>query len=177
MSSPRILVGVMGAPHGVRGEIRIKPFTADPLALKSYGPLETEDGCRTFKVLNARMQGDMVIAKIDGIADRDQAAAVTNLRLFVPRERLPAPDTNEFYYSDLIGLRAEDEAGAVLGTVRGVENFGAGDLLDIAREGADSVHVPFTDEFVPTVDIAGGRVVIAPGNLFDHAEKLDEDPA
>jgi 16S rRNA processing protein RimM len=119
----------------------------------------------------------MLVAKIDGITDRDQAAALTNLRLFVPRARLPAPDDGEFYYSDLIGLRVEDETGAVLGTVRGVENFGAGDLLDIAREGADSVHVPFTDDFVPSVDIAGGRVVIAPGNLFDPAEKLDEDPA
>jgi 16S rRNA processing protein RimM len=177
MSSPRILIGVFGAPHGVRGEVRIKPFTDEPLALKKYGPLESEDGRTTFKVVSARMQGDMIVAKIDGVADRDAAAKLTNLRLFVPREKLPAPDDGEFYYADLIGLRAEDEAGTLIGTVRGVDNFGAGDLLEIAREGTDSVHVPFTDEFVPTVDLKGARIVIAPGNLFDPAEKLDEDPA
>jgi 16S rRNA processing protein RimM len=177
MSSPRILIGVFGAPHGVRGEVRIKPFMEEPLALKTYGPLESEDGSRTFKIISARMQGDMIVAKIDGITDRDQAAKLTNLRLFVARDKLPAPGDGEFYYSDLIGLRAEDEAGTLIGSVRSVENFGAGDLLEIAREGTDSVHVPFTDEFVPTVDLTGRRVVIAPGNLFDPAEKLDEDPA
>lgn len=175
MSSPRILVGVFGAPHGVRGEVRIKPFTEEPLALKTYGLLQSEDGQQTFKITAARMQGDMVVAKVDGIADRDQAAALTNLRLFVSRDRLPAPQDGEFYHADLIGLRAEDDKGALIGTVKAVENFGAGDLLEIARENAESVHVPFTDEFVPTVDLAGGRVVIAPGSLFDPAENLDEE--
>jgi 16S rRNA processing protein RimM len=177
MNGGRILVGVIGAPHGVRGEMRIKPFTEEPLALKRYGPLESEDGRKKFTVTAARMQGDMIVAKLDGVTDRDQAASLTNLRLYVPRERLPAPADGEYYYSDLIGLRAEDESGATVGTVRGVENFGAGDLLEIAREGGDTVHVPFNDEFVPSVDIAGGKVTISPGNLFDAAEKLDEDPA
>jgi 16S rRNA processing protein RimM len=175
MSSPRILVGVIGAPHGVRGEMRIKPFTEEPLALKKYGPLESEDGRRTFTVASARMQGDMIVAKLDGVTDRDQAASLTNLRLYVPRERLPAPKDGEFYHADLIGLRAEDESGAAIGTVRGVENFGAGDLLEIAREGGDTVHVPFTDEFVPDVDIAAGKVIVSPGGLFDPADNLDED--
>jgi 16S rRNA processing protein RimM len=177
MSSPRILVGVIGAPHGVRGEMRIKPFTEEPLALKKYGPLESEDGRKTFTVTAARMQGDMIVAKVDGVTDRDQAASLTNIRLYVPRERLPAPKDGEYYYSDLIGLRTEDGSGALIGTVRGVENFGAGDLLEIARESGDTVHIPFNDEFVPGVDIAAGKITIAPGNLFDVAEKLDEDPA
>lgn len=175
MSSPRILVGVIGAPHGVRGEMRIKPFTEEPLALKKYGPLESEDGRRKFTLTSARLQGDMIVAKIDGITDRDQAASLTNLRLYVPRERLPAPADGEFYHADLIGLIAEDESGAVIGTVRGVENFGAGDLLEIARESGETVHVPFNDEFVPGVDIGAGKVVISPGGLFDPAENLDEE--
>jgi 16S rRNA processing protein RimM len=175
MSSPRILIGVIGAPHGVRGELRFKPFTDDPLALKRYGPLESEDGKRTFKVLTARVQGDMVVAKFDGVADRDEAAALTHIRLFVPRERLPQPGDDEFYHADLIGLRADDETGARIGTVLAVDNFGAGDLLEISREGLESVHVPFTDDFVPVVDIAGGRVVISPRGLLDPGENLDEE--
>jgi 16S rRNA processing protein RimM len=175
MSSPRILIGVIGAPHGVRGEVRFKPFTEEPLALKSYGPLESEDGRKTFKVITARVQGDMVVAKFDGIADRDQAAILTNIRLFVPRERLPPADDGEFYHADLVGLRAEDENGAVVGTVLSVDNFGAGDLLEIARDGLESVHVPFTDDFVPVVDIKGGRVVISPRGLLDPGENNDEE--
>ncbi len=177
MPPARILVGVIGAPHGVRGEMRVKPFTEEPLALKRYGALESEDGKQRFAVVTARLQGDMVIAKFDGVSDRDRAAALTNIRLYVPRERLPEPEPDEFYHADLIGLRVETEGAEVIGTVAAVQNFGAGDLLEIARTGRDSVHIPFTDDFVPLVDIAGGRVVIAPpdGLLDDTAENRDEE--
>jgi 16S rRNA processing protein RimM len=176
MPPARILVGVIGAPHGVRGEVRVKPFTEDPLALKKYGPLESEDG-KTFKLESARIQGDMVVAKFEGISDRDAAAKLTNLQLYVSRDRLPPPDDGEYYHSDLIGLRVEDESGALIGIVAAIPNFGAGDLLEVAREGRDSVHVPFTDEFVPAIEIASGRVVIAPpdGLLDDTAENNDEE--
>ncbi len=177
MAPARILVGIVGAPHGVRGDVRIKPYTSDPLALKAYGPLESEDGRQSFKIISARLQGDMLVAKLDGVSDRDRAATLTNTRLFVPRERLPAPDEGEYYHSDLIGLRVEDEAGNDIGTVVAVDDFGAGDLLDIARSGAPSFHIPFTDEFVPVVDVSGGRIVIAPpeGLLDTEAENLDEE--
>ena len=178
MPPARILVGVIGAPHGVRGEVRIKPFTEEPLALKRYGPLDSEDGRHSFTVETARMQGDMIVARLAGVTDRDRAAALTNIRLFVPRERLPQPDDDEYYQADLIGLRAETEDGSEIGAVVAVQNFGAGDLLEIARPDRSTVHVPFTDPFVPVVDIAGGRVVIAPpeGLLEDGAENLDEEP-
>src|SRR5262245_49043094 len=123
MSSPRILVGVIGAPHGVRGELRFKPLTEEPLAAKTYGPLETEDGKKSFAVLAARLQGDMVVMKLDGVADRDAAAALTHTKLYVPRERLPAPAEGEHYTSDLIGLRVEDEAGALIGHVLSIQNY------------------------------------------------------
>jgi len=159
----RIAVGVIGAPHGVRGELRIKPYTEDPLALKGYGPLETADGVRRFAVKSARVQGHMVVVRLEGVDDRDAAAALTNTELYVPRERLPTTADGEFYQSDLIGLRVEHrETGVVLGTISGVVNFGAGDLFEIARENLDSVFLPFTEAFVPKVDIAGGKVLVSP---------------
>lgn len=170
--SARILIGVVGAPHGVRGEVRIKPFTEEPLALKAYGPLETEDGSQRFAVEAARLQGDMVIARLAGVTDRDQAAALTNRRLFVPRERLPRTADDEFYQADLIGLRAERANGEALGTIASVADFGAGDLLEIARDGESSVFLPFTQAFVPLVDLQGGRLVIEPPDgLFDEGEE------
>ena len=178
MTSPRILVGVIGAPHGVRGEMRIKPFTEDPLALKAYGPLETEDGKKSFAVLAARLQGDMLVVKLEGVADRDAAAALTHTKLYVPRERLPATGKGEYYATDLIGLRVEDSAGQVIGTVSGLSNFGAGDLLDVKREGREPVFVPFTESFVPVIDLQAGRIVVAPpdGLFDDSAENHDEEP-
>lgn len=177
MAPTRILVGVIGAPHGVRGELRIKPFTESPLALKSYGPLESEDGRQHFTVTAARMQGEMVVARLEGITDRDKAASLTNIRLYVPRERLPAPADDEFYHADLIGLAAEQEDGTTIGTIIAVQNFGAGDLLEIERKGRDSVYLPFTDAFVPKVDLAASKVIIAPpdGLLDDDAENQDEE--
>jgi len=177
MPPARILVGVVGAPHGVRGEVRVKPFTAEPLALQSYGPLESEDGRRTFSVLSARLQGGMAVVKFDGVTDRDHAAALTGTALFVPRARLPEPGEGEYYQADLIGLDAEDAAGNRIGTVAAIDNFGAGDLLEIARPDAPSFHIPFTDDFVPVVDIPGGRVVLAPpdGLLDGEVENRDEE--
>ncbi len=174
----RILVGIAGAPHGVKGELRFKPLTDEPLAVKTYGPLETEDGRRRFAVLAARLQGDMVVLKLDGVADRDAAAALTHAKLYVPRERLPAPLGGEFYVSDLIGLSVEDESGALIGEVLSIQNYGAGDLIEIGRERQDSALVPFTEAFVPKVDIPAGRIIIAPpdGLLDDEAENHDEEP-
>lgn len=178
MTSPRILVGVIGAPHGVRGEVRVKPLTDEPLALKKYGLLESEDGKHTFSILGARMQGEMVIAKFDGITDRDRAASLTHTKLYVSRDRLPKPKAGEYYASDLVGLRVEDGSGAEVGSVLGVVNFGAGDLIEIARAGRDSVHIPFVESFVPKIDLEARRIVIAPpdGLLDDNAVNNDEEP-
>jgi 16S rRNA processing protein RimM len=174
----RIHVATIGAPHGVRGEVRVKPLTDDPLALKKYGPLESEDGKRTFSILSARMQGEMAIVKFDGITDRDVAATLTHTKLYVPRERLPEPKAGEYYASDLVGLRVEDESGVEIGSVLGVVNFGAGDLIEISRAGRDSVHIPFFENFVPKIDLDGGRIVITPpdGLLDDNAVNNDEEP-
>ncbi len=161
-----ILVGVFGAAQGVKGEIRVKSFTADPAAIAAYGPLTARDGRRSFRLVAVRsLKDDMLVARVEGISTRSEAELLTNVELFIDRSHLPAPDDDEFYHADLIGLVAELTDGRVLGTIRAVENFGGGDLLDIAPPSGEAFLVPFTKAFVPTVNIASRRVVIAPGAL------------
>jgi len=163
-------MGIVGAPHGVRGQVRIKSFTDEPSALARYGALEDEAGARRFTLqVVGTVKGDgMVVAKIAGIDDRDQAQTLRGLRLYLPRAALPPVGEDEFYHADLVGLAAELEDGSKVGTVSAVHDFGAGDVLEIARERGQPVVVPFTRVVVPVVDIAGHRVVIdPPEGLFD----------
>jgi 16S rRNA processing protein RimM len=159
----RICVARIGAPHGVKGEVKLWSFTADPAAVADYGPLESQDGTLRFEIETLRPAKDHLVARLSGVRDRDAAQRLTNVDLYVPRERLPAPAPEEFYHADLIGLRAEGRDGTALATVVGIHDFGAGDLLELRAAGASStVLMPFTAETVPVVDIAGGRVVIDP---------------
>jgi len=159
----RVCVAQIGVAHGIRGEVKLWSFTADPLAIKDYGPLESEDGKARFEIETLRSAKEHLVVRFAGVNDRNAAERLTNLRLFVPRERLPAPAAEEFYYADLIGLAAVDAQGKMLGTVVAVQNFGAGDLLEVKiAERSDTVLLPFTATTVPTVDVPGGRVVIDP---------------
>ena len=158
----RICVARIGAPHGVRGEVKFWSFTADPAAVAGYGPFEAADG-RLVEIDTLRPAKEFFVARLKGIADRDAAERLRNVELFVPRDRLPATaDTDEFYHADLIGLAVVDEAGGALGTVTAMHNFGAGDLIEVRPPAGDSVMLPFTQSVVPLVDIAGGRIVVAP---------------
>jgi 16S rRNA processing protein RimM len=166
----RVCMGIVGAPHGVRGAVRIKSFTDAPEAIANYGALEDESSERRFTLrIVASAKGDgMVIAKISGVADRDRAEALRGLRLYAPRAALPATTEDEFYHADLVGLVAQLEDGLALGTIIAVHDFGAGDVIEIERAEGQPVLVPFTRAAVPVVDIAGGRVVIdPPDGLFD----------
>jgi 16S rRNA processing protein RimM len=158
----RVLVGVIAAAHGVRGLVRVKSFTADPKSIASYGELSDERGVRHFRLTLQGQAKDGVIARIDGVADRDAAEALKGTKLFVDREALPdiAAD-DEFYQTDLVGLRVEARDGKTLGRVKAVLNFGAGDLLEIEGEGV-SLMLPFTKQVVPLVDLPGGRLVADP---------------
>jgi len=159
----RICVARIGAAHGVKGEVRLWSFTADPAAVAGYGPLESEDGTQRFEIEAMRPAKDHLVARLSGVRDRDAAERLANLRLYVARERLPAPAPEEFYHADLIGLRAESRDGAALATIVGIHDFGAGDLLELRPlTGGSTVLMPFTAVTVPVVDIAGGRVVIDP---------------
>ncbi len=165
MPSDLILVGVFGAPHGVRGEVRLKSYTEDPMAIAGYGPLSDAAGKRHFVLKGARLvKDDMLVARVDGVNDREGAAALTNVKLHIPRAKLPPPeDEDEFYHADLIGLRVENAEGEVLGTIGAVLDFGAGEILEmLPANGGRPVMLPFTKAIVPVVDLKAGRVVAEP---------------
>jgi 16S rRNA processing protein RimM len=169
-----VLVALIGAAHGIKGEVRVKPLTADPLAITAYGPLEAADG-RRFEVQAARPAAgtspDMLVVRFKGIATRNEAEALNGTELFVSRQKLPETAADEFYHADLIGLAAVTTAGEALGTVVGVPNYGAGDLLEIAPSRGPTLLVPFTRAAIPEVDLAGKRVIVAPlPGLLDNAD-------
>ena len=155
-----LLAAVIGA-QGLKGEVKAKLFTAAPDALPRYGVLHTKTG-RKLKITAFRpaKQGEAVIA-FEGVRDRDQAEALKGVELFVDRTALPNPAEDEFYHADLIGLEVRDAEGRVLGKVIGLHNFGASDVLEFARADGDSVHLAFTKETVPVINVADGFIIVA----------------
>jgi 16S rRNA processing protein RimM len=160
----RIRVARIGAAHGVRGEVRLWAFTQDPLAVAEYGPLETEDGARKFEITSLRPGKDFLVARLAGVDDRNAAETLTNLDLFVRRDRLPAIDEEDTYYhADLIGLAAVTADGEEMGMVTAVHNFGAGDIIEIApANGGAPLMLTFTETAVPKVDLNARQIVIVP---------------
>ena len=158
----RICVAQIGAAHGIRGEVRLRSFTGDPMAIASYGPLESEDGAQRFTIETLRPAKDHFVARLEGVSDRNAAEQLTNLRLYVARDRLPPAGDGEFYHADLVGLAAVTPDGAALGTVTAVHNFGAGDVIEIKPASGEALLVPFTDAAVPEIDLAAGRMVVVP---------------
>lgn len=179
MPTDRILLARIGAPHGVRGEVRLFVFAEDAGALRSYSPLTDETGRRSFRITALRPAKEHFVARIEGVATREAAEALTNAGLYVAREQLPpTQDEDDFYHADLIGLAARTPEGAPFGTVVAVHDFGAGDILEIALEtapiadeagartgaktGRRTLMLPFTRAAVPVVDIKGGTVTVDP---------------
>jgi 16S rRNA processing protein RimM len=159
VASP-VCVARIGAAHGVRGAVKLWTFTEDPLAVRDYGPLMTKDGARQFEVMHVREAKDHLVATLKGVTTRDDAERLNGLELYVPRERLPETDADEYYHADLIGLAAVNAADEPLGRVVAIHNFGAGDIIEIAPAKGATMLLPFTNAVVPTVDLANGRVVI-----------------
>lgn len=158
----RILIARIGAAHGVRGEVRLNAFGDDPGALLDYPSFSAADG-RTFRLTGLKMVGERLIARFRGITDRNTAETLTNLDLYVLRSELPEPeDEDTFYHADLIGLDTVTGAGESLGTVIAVQNYGAGDLLEVAPPRGPTLLLPFTKAVVPVIDLAGRRVVVEP---------------
>ena len=154
----------IGAPHGVRGEVHLKSFTAEPEAVAGYGSLQSEDGRRNFEIEALRPARSGLIARLRGVDDRSAAEALRGLYLYVSRAQLPATDdANTFYLADLIGLSIVDTQGASVGTVAGVRNFGAGDLLEVLpNDGGPTVLLPFTEAVVPEIDLTARKLVLHP---------------
>ena len=159
----RVCVAQIGAAHGLRGEVRLRSFTQDPMAVTSYGPLESEDGRQCFVIEALRPAKDFFVARFEGVGDRDAAEKLTNLRLYVPRDRLPPIDEDEtFYHADLVGLSAVTPDGTPLGTVTAVLNFGAGDILEIKPANGEPLMVSFTDTAVPEIDMQARHLIVVP---------------
>lgn len=159
----QICVGAFSGSYGVNGEVRLKSFCADPEAIADYTPLLTADGKRSFGITLTRSIKGALVAKVDGIANKEDADTLKGIRLFTDRSQLPALPDDEFYHADLIGLTVLDTGGTVLGKVHAVQNHGASDLLEIMVEGSSAtILLPFTNEVVPTVDLTAGRIIVDP---------------
>jgi 16S rRNA processing protein RimM len=159
----RVCVGRIGAAHGVRGEVKLWSYTSDPAAIAQYGALESEDGARTFTIEALRPAKDFLVARLAGVTDRNAAERLRNIDLYIPRERLPPTEDDEYYHADLVGLAAVTGGGEPVGTVVALHNFGAGDLIELRIAGDNAtVMLPFDTTVVPMVDIAGGRIVVDP---------------
>ena len=167
----RILLGRIAGAQGLRGEVKINSFTADPEAIAAYGPLTGADG-RQFVIERVRhLKGGTVVALLAGVKDRGAAEALQGTELYVARGQLPQADEDEWYYEDLVGLKAVSPEGDAIGEVLSVQNFGAGDLLEIRQpDKRQSRFVPFTRAVVPVVDVKNARIVVVP------PEEEDDQP-
>lgn len=169
MNEDRVCIGALRGAFGVRGEVRLASFTAEPGAIGDYGELETEDCSRRFSIESIRPIKGGFAARMQGVGCREEAEALKGTRLFVARDRLPKPGDEEFYWTDLLGSEAYCRDGARVGVVAGVHNFGAGDLLEILLDdGGTNEYVPFTKRDVPEVE--SGRIVLSapPGPKADR---------
>jgi 16S rRNA processing protein RimM len=162
MTDTKILLAQIGAPHGIKGEVRVKPF-GEPEMLDQYGKLETRDG-KKFKIKRMRPQKNMMVVKFEGVNTREEAEALNRVELYIDRAKLPElEDEDEFYIEDLIGMDVQDEDGETIGTVLTVSNFGAGDMIEVKPTNSSSTHyLPFTKEVVPEIDFEKGSLKVVP---------------
>lgn len=166
MPAAQICVARIGAPHGIRGAVKLWTFTEDPLAVMSYGQLRTKDGGRSFEVATAREAKGHLVATLKGVASREDAERLNGVELYIPRDKLPETDDDEYYHADLIGLAAVSASDTPIGRVIAIHDFGAGTIIEIAPPEGNTLLLPFSNAVVPVVDIKGGRVVIEmPGEI------------
>ena len=167
-----ILVGHVAGGFGVKGEVRITAYTADPLALTDYGPLLRGDGSHGLSLTQVRATKDGVVGRAKEIATKEEADALRNLKLYVPRDAFPEAEEDEFYLADLIGVEARDPQGLVLGTIKAVQNFGADDMLEIApATGGPTWYLPFTREAAPDLRISEGWLRIVRPTEVDERDE------
>ncbi len=169
----------IGAAHGIRGEVRVKPFGDDPLSFTDYGVLTTRDGSQVFEVEKARVQKTVVITRFKGVSDRNRAEELNGTELYIDRDQLPEPEEDEFYYSDLNGLQVLDQAGEDLGRVVAVQDFGAGDLIEVRPKRGRTFYVPFTLQCVPEINLEDGVIRLElPEDYFSEGkpDPSDGDP-
>lgn len=171
----KVCIGAIAGVHGVRGLVRIKSFTDAPDGVTAYGPVTDAGGGRRFVIEAKGMVRGMVLAHIDGVDDREAADRLRGTELYVDRDALPAPEAEAFYHADLIGLDVETREGGHLGKVEAVHNFGAGDVLEVARDDGGADMLPFTRAVVPVIDVEGHRLIVEPPyELMARPDEPDE---
>ncbi|WP_246731667.1 ribosome maturation factor RimM [Methylocapsa sp. S129] len=176
-ASDRLIpLGIFGAPHGVRGELRVKSYAQDPKAIGAYGDLTDKAGARTFKFAALRLlKDDMLVVRLAGMGSREEAEKLTGVELFARRAQLPPPSDDEFYHDDLVGLEALTREGEMLGRVIALRNFGAGDILEIApAAGGETLLLPFTKAVAVEVDFDKGRIIIVPPHEIEGEPRQEE---
>lgn len=167
-TTDRIVVGAFGGAFGVKGEVRIKSFCADPAAISDYAPLYSADGRAFATVVVTGYASNALTARVDGVITKEDADALKGQEIFADRGRLPSLPDDEYYYSDLIGLTVVDTGGTEIGRVKAVLNHGASDLLEVTKsEGSGNILLPFTRAVVPTVDLTARRIVADPPEGLD----------
>lgn len=162
MADSRICVGVIVGVHGLRGLLRVKSFTAEPTDIAAYGPLGDATGARQYTLKVTGSAKGVLLARIDGIDDRNSAEALKGMELFIARAALPQTEEDEFYHTDLIGLQAVVADGSVYGTVRALHEFGAGDMIEIALDAGGVSVLPFTRAVIPEINLDNGRITVEP---------------
>lgn len=182
MTAPtkRICIGVFAGAHGVRGDVRVKSFTEPPSNLTAYGAVSTKDGAEKFTLtLKNQIKTGVFLASAPEITDRETAEALKGVKLFIERAELPATKEDEFYIEDLIGMAARDETGRVIGRVKAVRNFGAGDILELAgAPGANSAAmIAFTKRAVPQIDLKTREITINTMELAGDGDVSDNESA
>ena len=174
MGIPRdqVLVGVIVGAHGIKGEVKLKSFTSDPLSIGRYGPLQSKPG-QQFEIIKLKAAKDDFIASLRNVNDRNEAETLKGVELFVAREKLPKLKTHEAYAHDLMGLEVVLENGTTLGKLVAMPNYGAGDLLEVAVDGnSETVLIPFTNAFVPQEDFSTGKIIVnLPEGYLDEGEQ------
>lgn len=156
----RILVGEITGAHGIRGDVLVRSYTETPDAIAAYGPLTDASGKKSYSLRVVRVTSKGIVARVAGVEDRNGAEPLRGTKLYIERSKLPETGETEFYHADLIGLRAVAADGSALGKIVSVQNFGAGDLLELKPLEGETEFIPFEDRWVPSVDLDAGMLVI-----------------
>jgi 16S rRNA processing protein RimM len=176
MAGKKLCVGVIAGAHGVRGEVRVKSFTADPDALVGYGPFTDKAGQNEYAIEMIGRSKGMMRGRVHGVDDRDAAAALRGTELYIDRDILPAADEDEFYYADLVGLPILSADGTSYGSVKSVQEFGAGDMIEIQMSDGTVSLLPFTRAIFPTVDLDAGHLMVSPPeDTYASAEHMGDE--
>ena len=171
MSNHKLCVGVITAPHGVRGQVRVKSFTAEPDDITRYTPLVDAAGEREYHFEFVGHAKGVLLARVVGVRDRNAADKLRGTELFIDRDALPEPeDEDEFYHADLVGLAAVRPDGSAYGTVKALHDFGAGDMIEFELANNSDVILPFTRAVVPEIDLEQSRLVVDPPDMFGDPE-------